>query len=89
MSLARKSYDLHDQKFALIPKIHAMHEVQFEMVRQCEISRWVWNPISETCSVDEDLIGRVAKLTRKVSPKLIGKRALARYLAQINIVWAR
>ena len=87
--LAWKSFEKFENKFALVPKVHALHEVQEEMVRQAAVSQWVLNPICETCSVDEDLIGRVAILTRRVSPKIIGKRALARYLAQINIVWAR
>ncbi len=89
LALAKASYDLGVNHFSLIPKIHALHEVQFEMVRQCALGGWVLNPIVETCSVDEDLIGRVANLTRKVSPQLIAKRALARYLVQINFVWAR
>lgn len=87
--LARKSYDLGEKKFGLIPKIHALHEVHHEMVRQGELSHWVLNPIAETCSIDEDVIGRVAILSRSVSPRAIARRALARYLAQINIIWAR
>ena len=87
--LARASYDLGENKFGLIPKIHALHEVSMEMFRQSGLSQWVLNPICETCSVDEDLIGRVAILSRSVSPKIIARRSLARYLAQINIVWAR
>ena len=83
------SYDLGENKFGLIPKVHALHEVAMEMFRQCGMSDWVMNPITETCSVDEDMIGRVAILSRSVSPKIIGRRSLARYLAQINIVWAR
>ena len=87
IKLSSMSFRLGDSKFALIPKIHALHEVHFEMVRQAACGGWVLNPIVETCSVDEDLIGRVAVLTRKVSPQLIGKRSLMRYLAHINIVW--
>lgn len=87
--LARLSYDCGENKFALVPKLHAIHEIQFEMARQAKIAFWILNPMCETCSVDEDLIGRVALLTRRVSPKIIAKRSLARYLAQINILWAR
>jgi len=87
--LAHMSYELGENKFGLIPKVHALHEVAMEMFRQCDVSEWVLNPIAETCSVDEDMIGRVAVLSRSVSPKIIARRSLARYLAQINIVWAR
>ena len=83
------SYELGENKFGLIPKVHALHEVAMEMFRQCDVSEWVLNPIAETCSIDEDMIGRVAVLSRSVSPKIIARRSLARYLAQINIVWAR
>lgn len=87
--LARLCYDRGENKFACVPKLHAIHEIQFQMTHQAKIAFWILNPMCETCSVDEDLIGRVALLTRRVSPKIIAKRSLARYLAQINILWAR
>lgn len=87
--LALLSYKMRDQKFGLVPKVHAMHEVYYEMYRQYSTSSWVLSPLCETCSVDEDLVGRVASLTRCVSPQLIARRALARYLAQIQQVWKR
>ena len=77
--------------YSLIPKLHACHEIWFEMDRQLSIRNagWILNPIVETCSVDEDFIGRAALISRSVSPRLMSLRVLNRYLAQINAMWTR
>ena len=76
-----------EPRFALLPKLHMVHEIEFELRRQGRLSRWVLSPIVETCSMDEDFVGRCAVLTRKVSPQQCALRSIQRYLAQINIFW--
>ena len=82
---------IHVQKcqarFAMLPKLHSLHEIQFELRRQAALSRWVLNPAVETCSTDEDFVGRCALLTRSVSARTCALRSIQRYLAQINISW--
>lgn len=75
--------------FPLLPKLHFLHEVAFEMKRQAGIASYTFNPAVHSCALDEDAIGRAAAVTRCVSPKLISLRTLQRYLAYIQIAWAR
>ena len=37
-------------------------------------------PLSEFCALDEDFIGRIAKVSRNVSPRLACQRVVERYL---------
>ena len=83
------AYEAGQSMFSCIPKIHAIHEIWAELERQIAISEWILNPACETCSLDEDFVGRAAVLTRRVSPRAISHRALRRYLAQVNILWGR
>ena len=76
-----------ENMFSMFPKLHLLHEVWGEMVYQGSISEWILNPISETCSMDEDFVGRCAILTRSVSPRLNSLRSLQRYLTQIHLLW--
>ena len=76
-------------KFGLYPKLHLLHEVWEQMVYESTQSDWIYNPIAETCSVDEDFVGRCAVLSRSVSPRLNSLRSLQRYLAQIQQSWQR
>ena len=86
---AHLAYKKESNMFSLIPKVHAIHEICEELRRQGQVSSWAMNPCLETCSLDEDFVGRAAVLTRSVSPRVIAKRSLQRYLAQINVLWAR
>ena len=74
-------------KLQLYPKLHLLHEAWEQMVYESTQSDWIYNPIAETCSVDEDFVGRCAVLSRSVSPRLNSLRSLQRYLAQIQQSW--
>jgi len=74
-------------KLQLYPKLHLLHEVWEQMVYESTQSDWIYNPIAETCSVDEDFVGRCPVLSRSVSPRLISLRSLQLYLAQIQQSW--
>lgn len=75
------------QVFPMLPKLHALHEVGYEMKRQSLQSAWCFNPVVETCQLCEDFVGRTAYLTRCVSPRLQALRTLQRYLSQIHRAW--
>ena len=75
--------------FGLYPKLHGLHEVQHKMARQIRLHGFAWNPAADSCSIDEDFIGRCAALSRTVSPKLSARRVIERYLCHIQIGWAR
>ena len=69
------------------PKNHSVEEIVHEMDTQCQKSFWIYNPLVESCSVDEDFIGRAAFLARSVSPRSTCVRSLERYLVQLMQVW--
>ena len=75
--------------FPLYPKLHLLHEVAFRLKKECSMASHALNPSVHCCALDEDFIGRQANITRTVSPMLISKRTLERYLAHIQIAWAR
>lgn len=77
----------HENKFGMYPKLHLMHEIWANMVHQASLSEYIYNPIAETCSIDEDFVGRAAMLSRQVSPRLNALRSIQRYLAQIYMSW--
>ena len=85
--LAHASLVRRERRFPLIPKMHSVEEIVHEMDTQCQKSFWIYNPLVESCSVDEDFIGRAAFLARSVSPRSTCVRSLERYLVQLMQVW--
>lgn len=75
--------------FALFPKLHFLHEVQHTMSKQCAMASHCFNVAAASCSVDEDLVGRIARLTRCVSPRACALRTLQRYLTHVQLAWSR
>lgn len=73
--------------FQLIPKLHWCHHIAHEMKRQCDLAGYCLNPAIHSCSMDEDFIGKMAALSRCVSPRLVSKRVMERYLAHIQHSW--
>ena len=89
---ARAAYELGLSHFPLHPKVHTVHEVGHELKRQARIAGregFCLNPAIYCCALDEDCIGRIACVSRCVSPRLAALRTLQRYLCHINIAWAR
>ena len=81
--LASEAMALNFSGFAMKPKLHGMHHIMFDLRQQLLrknqliLSPWVWNNES-----NEDTVGRLARLSRKVSVRTITKRTLQRYFLQ-------
>ncbi len=73
--------------FAIRPKLHMLHESSIWLQIQAERSNFCLNVLAESCSLDEDFVGRLAFLSRNVSPRLISQRSIERYLVQIQLAW--
>ena len=84
--LAWLSYEAGEPKFSFKPKLHMLHETVIAMKRALHLP-YIYNVISESCSVDEDMVGRLAFLSRHVSPRLQSLRSLERYLTQVRLAW--
>ena len=87
--LAMLTFQDGNPKFTLIPKIHMMWHLVHKMHVQSQHCKFVLNPMAESCSVEEDVIGRFCYLTRHVSPRMRIIRSLERYLTQVLLVWSR
>ena len=87
--LAHDSFEKGVAAYPMLPKLHAVHEIGHLMRHQATLSNFVVNPAVHSCSVDEDMVGRCACISRGVSPQKIPQRTLERYLCHIQILWAR
>lgn len=71
--------------FSVKPKLHMLAHLVLRMLLQYRIDKAaVINCISESTFMAEDFIGKVARLSRRVSPRLQGLKLLYRYLIAIE-----
>ena len=73
-------YQKKDCKYNLVPKLHNMHHLSLGLLGSAFKGNKAINPISYCCFQDEDFIGRVSRLSRRISPKLLVRRTMERYL---------
>lgn len=87
--MARSLFD--DRKsylFPLYPKLHAFHE----MLQLQQDARRVGcgvNAVMYCCQIDEDVVGRVSRLSRRVNIRKVMERTLARYLVASYTAFAK
>lgn len=86
---AHQAFEHGVSAFPLFPKLHALHEIQHEMQRQSRLGPWVCNPAAKSCPTDEDFVGRMAVISRSISPRLICRRTIQRYLVHVQVLFAR
>jgi len=79
--LARLAHARGIQKFPLQPKFHYVNHTWLSMLDHCEKSRWILNPLTFACQMQEDFIGRPARISRRVSPRAVSHRVLQRSFA--------
>ena len=73
-------YVNHTLRFTMIPKVHFMDHIATRMVVDSAKAEWIINPVAESVQMQEDYIGRPARLSRRVNPRLIHQRVLERSL---------
>ena len=86
--LASLSAERGQPYFALKPKLHLFHEAAVWLDIQSSKADFCLNCLSESCSLDEDFVGRLAFISRSVSPRLVSQRSIERYLTQIQLAWS-
>lgn len=71
--------------FKVTPKLHMFCHLILAMLNQYRIDQnAVINPLSSATFQCEDFVGKVARLSRRVSPKIHGTKVILRYLAAIE-----
>ena len=89
--LAQRCVGEHRKFFALRPKVHYYHHMLVEMATQLERGdAAILNaPSMFNSESNEDFIGRVSRISRRVSPRLITMRTLQRYLVGCKLMLRR
>ena len=78
--LAQEAYNLGFNAWGFKPKMHAIHHVAFELRSQILTKKKViLNPVCWNNEANEDTVGRVARISRKVATRTLTKRVLERY----------
>lgn len=73
--------------FPLFPKIHAVHHVWLTIREDQLASRFALNPLTASCQQDEDVIGRVSRVSRRVNIRQVTLRTLQRHLMSCYSIW--
>ena len=87
--LAQYSHQSKLARFALVPKIHMYWHLNHRLKEEMRTAEFIFNPMTASCAMDEDFIGRFCALTRAVSPRARVKRAMERYFTHIFLQWRR
>ena len=70
--------------FVLKPKIHGMHHVAKQLQHELKKgATLIPNPAVYSCDVNEDFLGRISRLSRRVGFKLCDLRVIHRYFFKI------
>ena len=77
--LGQKSISLGVRAFVLKPKTHGLHHVAYSLKQQLDFGcALVLNPECHGCEPNEDYIGRVSRLSRKVGAQIVDLRVIQR-----------
>ena len=73
--------------FPLYPKLHACHHCWLQIRTDQSLCGFSLNPMTASCQMDEDCIGRVSRVSRRVSVRTVTLRTLQRHLITCCAVW--
>ena len=89
-SMALKQYQANRQYlFPLYPKLHIFHHLVLEVKWHGEQIGLSANPLMTSCQMDEDLVGRASRLSRRVSIRKVAQRSLDRYLIGAHAAYVK
>ena len=76
--------------FGMKSKFHMLAHTKIDLqVALRSGTRYIINPLCFCCETNEDVVGRVSRLSRRVSPKLPSQRTLQLYLIKCKAVYGR
>lgn len=73
--------------YPFYPKLHALDHVFRAIRSDSSFHQKSMNPLTASCQCDEDLIGRVSRVSGRVNIRTVTKRTLQRHLISCNDVW--
>ena len=80
--LANRMHERRENRFHLEPSLHLFKHMAYRLRLQLakETCRYILSPAAYLAEAGEDFIGKVARLSRRVSARLTGQRTLERML---------
>ena len=87
---AQETLRLGVPAFGLKPKLHACHHISEEMRHALRSQApVVVNPLLYSCESNEDMVGRISRLARRVSARLVNKRVMDRLMYKMKVLLLR
>ena len=87
--LAERAFGDGRQLFPLLPKIHSLDHITYQLSVQCRVKGLAWNPLIMGNQMEEDFIGRPSRISRRVSPRMPATRTIQRYLIAARTAWRK
>eukprot|EP00438_Fugacium_kawagutii_P030935 Skav200082 [mRNA] locus=scaffold4413:148907:150756:- [translate_table: standard] len=79
-SLAKQSMSMRWSGYALKPKFHRLNHIAFSIREALERkSQLLLNPLHAACEQNEDLVGKISRLSRKLATRTLTFRLLQRH----------
>ena len=86
--LARLCHGQALRRFMMEPSLHYFHHYAVDIIRRVHANdAWILSPNQDNCEMDEDFVGRVARLSRAVHALSTTKRTIERYLLKAWFVF--
>ena len=89
MKLARKSFDQGRALFPFMPKSHVVYHIFDDLKLASTAQSKVINPMAFGVQVDEGYVGKLSRLSRRVSPVQVIHRVLERSLWAARKHWVK
>ena len=84
MSAASQAFAMNACRFKITPKYHLFGHVVLWLERACERQAWILSPISFSCQIDEDIVGRVCKTSTTCGMKRLRESTIRKYLVNVR-----
>ena len=84
LEAAQQAHDMRMTRFKIQPKIHSCLHLVDSLCQVAEKKiEWGWNPLSDGCQMDEDLVGKVSALSCAASTRTVHTETVSRYLLEM------
>ena len=88
--LGRQALSRGKRGFNLTPKCHALHHCAFSLKTDLESgSVLVPNPQMYSCEINEDFLGRISRLSRRVNIRVCDQKVIMRYFLKVRALKRR
>lgn len=85
--LGRSAVNLKIRAFLQKPKRHSLHHVGLSLKQQLQQgASLILNPQATACEMNEDYVGKISRLSRRIGFKLCDRNVITRYFIKFKIL---